>query len=126
MIINDLEKANESFRVEIPVVTDPVDVGEIVGQREDIAAISAQIDIEERFNNPIELDINVLPAEVIADPVEPPRVGEFKGLEAVEAFQDIIFVVGYTSRLIRSALAITGLTAGALSYLILADAGAGE
>jgi hypothetical protein len=113
MSIEDLEKMISKTEVEPPSVVEPTSIDELVGQREDITAIAAQRDIEARFNSPIDSRFDILPIESVYDPVEPPMYEEFTGLTMEETLRDFSFALGYPSRLIRSALAITGVTATA-------------
>ncbi len=112
MSVEDLEKLISKTVVEPPLIAEPSSIGELVTKRDDVVAISAQRDMENRFNNELDLPVYFQPPEVF-DPVEPPGVVEFNGLTAGGATRDISFVLGYPSRLLRSVLAITTLTATA-------------
>ncbi len=116
MSIEDLELFLEKLETKPAPITEPTSVGELVGQRDDVAAIVAQRDIEERFNNEIDFE----PVEII-DPDEPPVLdGEFSGLgistipgDVKVAGEKLMFALSYSGRLIRSALALSGTTARA-------------
>ncbi len=113
MSIEDLENANALLEVEPPAVAEPTSISEFVGERDDIIAIADQREIEERFNNEIDFESFDLEPRDIFDPSEPPLSGEpsdFAGAGPIEGFS---FVLGYTSRLIRSVLAISGVSATA-------------
>lgn len=126
MSIEDLETFLDKLDVDPLAVTEPTSIEELIGQREDITAIVAQRDIEARFNNPVEFGISdpaepsqtgevrfdIQPKE-ITDPSEAPQVGEYDGLTAKGTLRDLVFVAGYPSRLLRSALALSTLTATA-------------
>lgn len=112
MSIEDLEKLISKTEVDPPFVAESSSIDELITKRDDIVAISAQRDMENRFNNEPELPVYLNPPEVF-DPVEPPGVVEFNGLTAGGATRDISFALGYPSRLLRSVLAITTLTATA-------------
>lgn len=112
MSLEDLEKFLDKLEVEPPAVSETSSIDELVGQRDDVVAIAAQRDMEERFHNPFDLDFNVEPRDVF-DPVEPPTVEEFNGLTLGTTLQDFSFVLGYPDRVTRSVLALTGVTATA-------------
>ncbi|KKK49924.1 hypothetical protein LCGC14_3130150, partial [marine sediment metagenome] len=57
MSIEDLETFLDTLEVEPPSVIEPTSVKELVGKREDIVAIAAQREIEDRFNNSISFDV---------------------------------------------------------------------
>lgn len=109
----DLRDFLDKLDVDPPAATEPTSIEELIGPREDIEAISAQRDMEVRFNNPEVFSLDVLPdtMDSVFDPTEPPRVGEFDGLTAGETLRDLSFVAGYSSRLIRSILALSGTSA---------------
>lgn len=108
MSIEDLELLIGKTVVEPPPVSELTSIEELVGQRDDTAAIVAQRDFEERFNNEFRLERS----EVI-DPAEPPSGEEYIGFNLRDTGREAVFALGYSSRLIRSALAISGLTATA-------------
>ncbi len=113
MSIEDLEIALDRLDVEPPAIAEPTSIDTLVSERDDVVAITAQREIEDRFNNDIEFERFDLEPRDIFDPSEPPLSGEpsdFTGAGPIESFS---FVLGYTSRLIRSVLAISGASATA-------------
>lgn len=110
MSIEDLEKHLERFGVEPPVITESTSIGELVSTRDDIAAISAQRDIEGRFNTSSidNFDVHTR-VSALSDPADISLIGGETG----SAKNIALFTVGYSSRLIRSTLALSGFTAGA-------------
>lgn len=114
MSIEDLEKLIDKTDVEPPVTIEPSSIKELVKKRDDPIAISAQIDIESRFNNELDLPVYLNPPEVF-DPVEPPGVPPYSG----PSFRDVageigstaLFALDFTNRVMRSALALTFLPA---------------
>ena len=71
MSIEDLEKHLERFDVEPPVVTEPTSIGELASTRDDIGAISAQRDIEDRFNTSAVDNFDVhARASALSDPAD--------------------------------------------------------
>ncbi|KKK80104.1 hypothetical protein LCGC14_2826850, partial [marine sediment metagenome] len=69
--------------------------------------------IEDRFNNSVVIPDIKPPTEPVFDPVEPPFPSQFEGLNFEQTFKDFSFVLGYPSRLLRSVLALSTLTAQA-------------
>ncbi len=120
MSIVDLEDFLTKLEVEPPAVIEPTSIEELVSKRDDPVAISAQIDIENRFNDPGEFIVGELLAESIRlDPTvdmwikasaAPQQLSKEVG---VELGKKAIFALSYPSRLLRATLAITGLTAAA-------------
>ncbi len=111
MSFDDLEKLIDKTEVDPLVITDPSSIDELVGQREDVVAISAQREMESRFNHS-DPNFPYNPTEIF-DPSEPPMVGEYSGLTAKGSLSGLPFVLGYTSRITRSVLALSGATATA-------------
>ncbi len=110
MSLEDLENFLETLEVDPPASAESTSIDELIIKREDIIAIAAQRDMEERFNNMLDPNFGLKPREIV-DPVEPPVFGEFDGLTAKGTLRDFSFALGYTSRLIRSVMALSGATA---------------
>ncbi len=106
----DLGKHLETLEVEPPLITEPTSVGELVTTRDDVASISSQRDIEDRFNiaDSQKFDIHSR-TSALSDPADIGLVGGETG----SAKNIALFTVNYSSRLIRSTLALSGFTAGA-------------
>ncbi len=112
MSFEDLETLVNNVNVDPPAITEPTSIDEM--PRDNIEAISAQQDIESRFNNPLDLEIDAIDVQRPFDPSEPPIVGDAEDtLTSGGTLKDFSFAVGYASRLTRSALAISGATATA-------------
>ncbi|MEE9528990.1 MAG: hypothetical protein V3V88_02940 [Dehalococcoidia bacterium] len=113
----DLENLVRKTDVEPPIVIEPTSINELVGKRDNIEAISAQRDVEERFNNPLDFDVPWLnsqsPAGPFLAPEDPESLEISSGRDVLRDAREIGFVMGYPSRLLRSALALSGVSATA-------------
>lgn len=112
MSIDDLENFITQLEVEPSAVFESSNIEELLSTRDDIGAISAQRDIENRFNNVIAEDFDTNPKITMFDPVisDPADISEVGG-KTGSAIKIAMFTLGYPSRILRSVLAITGATA---------------
>ena len=110
MSFDDLKQMMDNTYVEPPVITEPSSVEELVLTRDDVTAISAQRDMENRFNVADSQSFDVHSRlSALSDPADISQVGGETG----SAKNIALFTVGYSSRIIRSVLAISNLTASA-------------
>lgn len=114
MSVEDLENLIKNTEVEPPAIAETSSIKDLAGKREDVVAISAQRDMENRFNTQPQLPVYMNPPEEF-DPTSPPvsDEGTYRGLNAKQAANDFSFALGYSSRVIRSVLAVSTATAQA-------------
>ncbi len=117
MSLQDLKDLIKKVEVDPPIITESSSISELVGQREDVAAIVAQRDIEGRFNHDIDPDFILEPLEVF-DPAEAPSIDTPRPFTSESVLGDFkvggkrtMFALGYSGRLLRSVLALSGTSA---------------
>jgi len=109
---DDLRKLNKSLDISPLSLTEVSSTEELAQDGRDVGGIVAQRGIETWFNDTANQPVD--PSSVPADPFAVPQPSEqtlIRQAQTREMLKNTSFVLGYPSRLIRSAMALSGISA---------------
>ncbi len=113
MGFEQLREWNKGQQVDPPVPTEVTPHEELAGQGRDVNAIVAQRRIETWFTTTSPADPSSLPTDPYSDEGSFDLVDTFRSDRFQNILQKTNFALGFPSRLVRSAMALTGISARA-------------